>query len=144
MTPDSGIAIGVFSVLFAFIVLPHFAEPFLDFFLFAGLQISSIVLLSGIVLAYLRDYKQTAVVLTLFLAYLLPIMWTTYPRSDSRRLRRDITKDQARFEEKNSIDLQFANGSVIHDSPNMLAKNVNYEPLIVFPPSEEVKHQLNG
>jgi hypothetical protein len=71
-------------------------------------------------------------------------MWTVYPRSDRRRLRRDEVSDEARFDPTTSIDLQFANKTVTHDSPNMLEKGKDNSPLLIFPPSKEVQKQLNG
>jgi len=143
MTPDSGIARGLVGILFLFVTFPHLAEPFLEFYLSIGREVSTILLLSAIVGAYFNHYVYSAIAGTLLVAYVLPMMWTIYPRSD-RRLHREIMLDEARFDATKSIDLQFANGTVVHDSPNMLEKSKDKSPLIIFPPSKQVQEQLNG
>jgi len=143
MTPDSGIASGLVGILFLFVTFPHLAEPFLEFYLSIGREVSTILLLSAIVGAYFNHYVYSAIAGTLLVAYVLPMMWTIYPRSD-RRLHREIMLDEARFDATKSIDLQFANGTVVHDSPNMLEKSKDKSPLIIFPPSKQVQEQLNG
>jgi hypothetical protein len=144
MTPDSGIAIGLVGILFLFVTFPHLAEPFLEFYLSIGREVSTLLLLSAIAGAYFNHYVYTAIAATLLVAYVLPMMWTIYPRSDTRRLHRDIMADEARFDATKSIDLQFANGTAVHDSPNMLEKGKDNSPLLIFPPSKQVQEQLNG
>jgi hypothetical protein len=144
MNPDFAIAVSLVGVLVAFISLPHLAEPFLEFYLSIGREVSTVMLLSVIVVAYVNGYLYTSIAATLLVAYILPLMWTVYPRSDQRRLRRDQVTDEARFDPTTSIDLQFANKTVTHDSPNMLEKGKDNSPLLIFPPSKEVQKQLNG
>jgi hypothetical protein len=144
MNPDFGIAVSLVGVLVAFVSFPHLAEPFLEFYLSIGREVSTIMLLSAIVVAYVNGYLYTSIALTLLVAYILPLMWTVYPRSDRRRVHRDEVLAEARFDPSKSIDLQFANKTVTHDSPNMLEKGKDHSPLLIFPPSKEVQHQLNG
>lgn len=144
MTPDSGFATGLIGILFLFVSCPHLAEPFLEFTLYIGREVSTLVLLSAVVLAYATYYTQTAIAAVLLAIYMIPMMWTIYPRSDRRRLHREIMVDQARFDPNTSLDLQVADGTVGHDSPNMLEKGKDNSPLLIFPPSQEVLQELSG
>ena len=58
--------------------------------------------------------------------------------------KKDVQKDQARFDPSKSVDLQWANGSVTHDSPNMLHKDADTTPLLIFPPSTETLETMCG
>jgi len=76
--------------------------------------------------------------------FLLMDVWTRFYHSDDRRLYKDVQKDQARFDPSKSVDLQWANGSVTHDSPNMLHKDADTTPLLIFPPSTETLETMCG
>ena len=71
-------------------------------------------------------------------------LWVTWPVSDARRLYLDLGLDAARFDPRTSIDLQFANGTATHDSPNMLRKDADASPLLVYPPSQATLASLSG
>lgn len=75
--------------------------------------------------------------------YLLKDIWVLWPRSDARRLHLDVARDQARFDPSTSVDLQWANGTVGHDSPSMLEAHGDSK-MLVFPPSSEVLNEMCG
>lgn len=64
--------------------------------------------------------------------------------SDSRRQYLDMGRDQARFNEATSVDLQWANRSTIHDSPNMLRTDGDASPLLLYPPSQSTLESMCG
>ena len=144
MTPDFGLALVSSTFLAIFVIFPHLAEPFFDFYLTIGREVSSILLLSLVAIAYYYGYVYTTLATAILVVYVLYQTWMVYSPSDKRRLNSDISKDKARFDPSTSIDLQFANGTVVHDSPNMLAKDATQGPLLVFPPTVEVQHAMNG
>ncbi len=103
------------------------------------------VLLLGIVaFVYTRGYTYTALAIAAVVIFLLKDLWTTWVRSDARRLFLEVARDQARFDPATSVDLQWATGSVTHSAPRMLGKDHDSRPLLVFPPSSETLHQLSG
>lgn len=144
MTPDFGLALVSSTFLALFVMFPALAEPFFEFYLSIGREVTTMLLLSLVAVAYYNGYVYTTLSVALLVVYVLYQTWAVYRRSDKRRLNLDVTKDKARFDPSTSIDLQFANGTAVHDSPNMLAKDKDRENLLVFPPSKDVQHQLNG
>ena len=144
MTPDFGLALVSSTFLAVFVMFPVIAEPFFEFYLKIGREVTTVLLLSLVVAAYYNGYMYTTLATAILVVYVLYQTWTAYPRSDKRRLNQEVTKDKARFDPATSIDLQFANGTAVHDSPNMLAKDSANTPLLVFPPSKEVQHAMNG
>ena len=101
------------------------------------------LLLGGVAGLYYYDYKVTALITGILSVYLLKTMWTNWVRGDERRLYLEVGRDVARFDPSNSIDLQFANGSVTHNAPSLLVPP--YQPeMLVFPPSAETQHMMNG
>jgi len=144
MTPDSGLALVSLTFLAIFVLFPHLAEPFFNFYLYIGREVTTLALLSLVALTYYYGYIYTTLATALLVVYILYQTWVVYGPSDKRRLNNDISKDKARFDPSTSIDLQFANGTVVHDSPNMLAKDSKQTPLLVFPPTKEVQHAMNG
>ena len=105
---------------------------------------ATILLLGSIVYLYSKGYLRTSLALALLSMFLLKSLWTTWPLSDERRLYLDLGADNARFDARTSIDLQFANGSAIHDSPNMLHKDGDATPLLLYPPSDATLASLSG
>lgn len=85
----------------------------------------------------------TALVLAVLSVYLLKDVWTVWPRSDARRLYLDISRDEARFDPATSVDIQFANGTTVHDSPSMLESHRDPK-LLVFPPSSDTLSSMCG
>lgn len=103
------------------------------------------VLLLGITLyLYTIGMTYTALVFALLSVYLLQDVWKTWINSDARRLYLDIGRDQARFNSSTSVDLQWANRAIIHDSPNMLHKDADATPLLLYPPSQATLESMSG
>jgi hypothetical protein len=105
---------------------------------------ATLLLLGVVAFVYMKNLHLTALVLTVGVMILLKTVWVTWPGSQDRQVHLDIGKDLARFEPANSIDLQFANGSAKHDQPHFLEPIQKFDDLLLFPPSAETLHQLNG
>jgi hypothetical protein len=134
------VLIGVFAGMLA--VGSQFPQA-LEALLLLGRPLSTALLLGSIVTLYCCKLPATALVAGLLSVYLLKTMWVTWPRSDDRRLHLEIGRDQARFDPTTSIDLQFANGTVVHNLPHLLVQP-EFPELLVFPPSAEVQREMNG
>ena len=105
---------------------------------------ATVVLLAGVAFIFHKGLPITAVVSAVLVVFLLQTIWKWWPNSDEKRLFLDVGRDIARFDEANSIDLQFANGTVKHNIPHLLAEPVGFNELLVFPPSSEILHQMCG
>jgi hypothetical protein len=134
------VLIGVFAGMYA--AGAQFPAA-LEGLLFLGRPVSTALIMGGIVTLYCYKYHASALVAALISVYLLKTMWTTWPRSDARRLYLEVGRDQARFDPTTSIDLQFANGTVTHNLPHLLVQP-SFPELLVFPPSAEVQREMNG
>jgi hypothetical protein len=134
------VLIGVFVIMMA----SRLQFPWvLDASLAISRPISTLLLLGGVAALYEYKYHVSALVAGLLSVYLLKTLWTTWPRSDARRLHLEVGLDKARFDPNTSIDLQFANGTVTHALPHLLVKPT-FPEMLVFPPSSETLHELNG
>ena len=140
---DLGGAIAMIGVFAVVLTMGNIFPQGLEALLFLGRPLSTALLLGGIVMLYCYKYHASALIAGLLSVYLLKTMWTTWPRSDERRLFLEVGRDQARFDPANSIDLQFANGTVTHNLPHLLVQP-SFPELLVFPPSAEVQQQMNG
>ncbi len=105
---------------------------------------STVLLLGAVVYAYSRGLEYTALAGAVVSVYLLKDVWTTWVSSDARRLHIDVGLDQERFNPNTSVDLQWANRAVTHDSPNMLHKDSDANPLLLFPPSSDTLRAMSG
>lgn len=144
MKNDLTYALVVVVFLLGVITRTRFCLLMLEGLLSVGRPIATILLLAGVAFVYTKDLVLTSIALALVVVFLLKDMWTSYPRSDARRLFLDVQRDQSRFNASTSIDLQFGNGTAKHDSPNMLRKDTDSSPLLIFPPSKEVLRQMSG
>jgi hypothetical protein len=144
MTPDSLIAITLVVMMAGFVASGLFAFPVLEMMLSIGRPAATILVLAGVAYAYFKGYIFTALAGSFLSIYLLKQLWVWYPAGDKRRLYLDELRDTARFDPSTSIDLQFANGTAVHDSPNMLHKDKDVSPLLVYPPSKSVLTSLSG
>ena len=144
LTKDMLGALGM-SVFFFIIMATNYRFPYvvqgLSYF---GRPAASIFVLGSIVVLYYNDLHLTSLITAILAYYLLVYIWKTWPQSMEKELYLDIGKDQARFEEENSIDLQFANKSVGFDAPQMVLKPVPFPELLVFPPSSATLHEMCG
>jgi hypothetical protein len=105
---------------------------------------ATVLLLGAIAYLFSQGLVLTSLALTLLSIYLLNDVWTSWVRSDARRLFLDIGRDQARFNSSTSVDLQWATKMAVHDSPNMLHKDVDASPLLIFPPSQATLASMSG
>jgi len=140
---DLGGALALIGIFAAMLATQTQFPGALEGFLFLGRPLSTGLLLGGIVMMYCYKYHASALVAALLSVYLLKTIWTTWPRSDARRLHLEIGRDQARFNPANSIDLQFANGTATHNLPVLLVQP-SFPEMLVFPPSSEMQYQMNG
>ena len=102
------------------------------------------VLLMAVAYLFFKEHVFSALALTVLSLFLLKNLWRVYPYTDTHRLVGEVAKDVARFDAKNSIDLQFGNGTAKHDEPNMYVEPRTHQPLLLFPPSEERLQEMCG
>jgi hypothetical protein len=140
---DSIYALGVLGVLLLTITLKQFSFSLLELLLKLTRPGATVLLLSALVWLYSKKLLYTALALSILVVVLLRDLWTGYVRSDARRLFLEMGLDAARFDPSTSIDLQFANGTAVHDAPTMHVKG-NSPILLVYPPSAETLEQMNG
>ena len=134
------VLIGIFVVLTA----THKQVPFiLESLLLLTRPGATILLLGSVAALYHYGYRMSALIAGILSIYLLKTLNVNWVRSDERRLYLEVGRDSARFDPSTSIDLQFANGSVKHSSPHLLV-NPRMPDMLVFPPSAEVQHEMNG
>jgi hypothetical protein len=144
MTNDILYALGVLVLFVGVISNQSFGEPILEGLLSLSRPGATVLLLTGIVYLYVQRLIFTAITVAVVVMFLLKDVWTNWVRSDARRLYLDIGRDQARFDQSNSIDLQFANGTVTHMRPKMLQKDHDVSPLLIYPPSSETMTEMCG
>lgn len=144
MTPDKIYAIFAGLVVLGITGIEKYSPSVLEFLLALTRPGATLLLLSVIAFLYMKNLHLTAMVASAGVILLLRTLWTSWPRSDARRLHLEIGKDLARFESANSIDLQFANGSVKHNMPHLIAPVQGFEELLVFPPSSKTLHEMCG
>jgi hypothetical protein len=140
---DSKYALGVLAVLGVVVVLKQFSFVLLELLLKLTRPGATVLLLSAVVWLYSKNLLYTALASTVLVVFLLHDLWTGYVRSDARRLFLEMGIDMARFDPLTSIDLQFANGTAVHDTPSMLSQG-SRPALLVYPPSAETLEQMNG
>jgi hypothetical protein len=104
---------------------------------------ATVLLLVAVVFVYSKGLPITALIMMIGTVMLVETLWA-WPGTQDRELNLDIGKDLSRFEPANSIDLQFANGTAKHDQPHFLEPMQKFDDLLVFPPSAETLHQMNG
>ena len=132
--------IGVFVVTAA----THKQVPFiLESLLMLTRPGATILLLGSVAALYHYGYRMTALIAGILSVFLLKNVRTHWVRSDERRLHLEVGRDSARFDPASSIDLQFANGTVTHNLPHLLVPP-SMPDMLVFPPSVETQHQMNG
>lgn len=144
MNNDTPYALVVLVFLLLVIAARGFSAGILELLTSLTRPGATILLLGSIVYLYSKGYLRTSLAFALLSMFLLKSLWTTWPLSDERRLYLDLGADNARFDPRTSIDLQFANGTAIHDSPNMLHKDGDATPLLLYPPSDATLASLSG
>ena len=144
MTPDSSYALLVLGFLGVTIAQKQFSSKLIEILLALTRPGATLLFLGLMLVSYNKGYHYTFLALALLSVFLLRDLWTTWVRSDARRLHLEIARDQARFDPATSVDLQVANGALGFASPSMLKTSVDASPLLVFPPSSSTLAQLNG
>lgn len=144
MNNDTPYALVVLVFLLLVISARGFSSGILELLTSLTRPGATILLLGSIVYLYSKGYLRTSLAFAALSIFLLKSLWTTWPLSDERRVYLDVGADNARFDPRTSIDLQFANGTAIHDSPNMLHKDGDASPLLLYPPSDSTLASLSG
>lgn len=144
MTNDILYALGVLALFVGVIVNKSFGGPLVETLVSLTRPGATVLLLVLVAYLYLQRLIFTMIIVAVVAMFLLKDVWTNWVRSDARRLYLDIGRDQARFEPRNSIDLQFANGTATHAKPKMLQKDRDVSPLLIYPPSAETLAEMNG
>jgi hypothetical protein len=145
MAKNDFVYAGTLLLLFlAVIIRGQFRESTLELLLALSRPGATVVLLGSVLFLFTKGFVYTGIVAVIAAVFLLRDLWTRWPRSDARRLHLDIGRDQARFDERTSVDLQWASGSATHDSPNMLHRDRDTSPLLLYPPSESTLVSMCG
>ena len=140
MNKDSFGGLFLVLVLLVSVTQRKFCEWLLELLVKLTRPGSTILLLGGCLVLFMKGFYYTALALGLLSILLLKDMWVL---TSARRLYNDIQKDQSRFISSNSIDLQWAEKSISHDSPSMLSPSKS-ETMLIFPPSTETLQEMCG
>jgi hypothetical protein len=140
---DSTVALGVCGMLVVLICVKQFSFVFMEVLLKLPRPLITLILLLIPLSLYMKNLHYSALASIILIIYLLQDIWGAYPMSDARRLFLESGRDQTRFDPEKSIDLQFANRTATHDSPNMLVTSSD-APMLIHPPSSEVLQEMCG
>ena len=144
MMSDSLYALALLGVFGIVLMRQRFTTVTLEVLMSLTRPGATVLLLGIAVYLYNIGMLYTSLVFVLISVYLLNDVWARWGSSDARRQYLDMGRDQARFNEATSVDLQWANRSAIHDSPNMLRKDGDATPLLLYPPSEATLESMSG
>lgn len=144
MNNDILYSLGVLVLLISVIANKSFNQSVLEGLVSLTRPGATVLLLGVLIYLYIQRLIFTMITVAIVVMFLLKDVWTNWVRSDARRLYLDIDRDQARFEQANSIDLQFANGTATHAKPKILHKDRDVSPLLIYPPSSEVLAEMCG
>ena len=138
---DTFLATGL-AILFALILLSNWRfNSSLHMLSMFGRPAASIFILGCVAVLFYKDLPLTGLVAGLLSVYLLKTVWTTWPRSDEKRLHLEMARDKARW---NTIDTQFGDKTAVHDSPIMMVPPDPFPEMLVFPPTSETLNELCG
>ena len=144
MNNDTFYALGLLGLLVGIISAKRFAGGLLELLLSLTRPGSTVLLLGLVAGLYSQGLVYTSLAASIISIYLLKDVWKYWVASDERRLFVDVGLDQSRFNPSTSVDLQWANGSTVHDSPNMLHRDRDASPLLLYPPSETTLRSMSG
>jgi len=144
MNNDSTYALLVLGVFVGIISMRGFTGGLLELLLSLTRPGATVLLLGLVVALYSQGLVYTALASAIIVVYLLKDVWTHWVASDARRLHIDMGLDHSRFNPSTSVDLQWASGLATHDSPNMMHKDRDVSPLLLYPPSEATLHSMSG
>jgi len=140
---DTTLAFVVVALLVLVIGLKQFSFPLMEVLLKLPRPVVTAILLLIPVGLYVYNKIYSSLIAVVMVVYLITDIWKPYPASDARRLFLESGRDQARFDRTKSIDLQFADHTATHDSPNMLYKGSD-TALLIHPPSAQVLSEMCG
>jgi hypothetical protein len=143
MTPDSLYSLSILGALLVAVAFKQFSFGIMHLLLNLTRPGATVVLLGSVALAFAKGLPKTALAAALLSMFLLRDIWVGFYGSDARRLNIHMGVDRARFDPANSVDLQFANKTTVHDSPNPLS-GPQIEKMLVFPPSPELLQEMCG
>jgi len=141
---DTSLAFVVGALLMLVIGLKQFSFVIMEFLLKLPRPVVTAGLLLIPVILYMNNKLYTSLISVIMVVYLIQDVWKAYPASDARRLFLESGRDQTRFDRTKSIDLQFADRTITHHSPNMIYKDHDASPLLIHPPSAHVLHEMCG
>jgi hypothetical protein len=141
---DSTVALGISGLLVLVICVQQFSFVLMEIMLKVPRPLTTSLLLLIPVGFYMKNMIYSSLVSLVMAVYLIQDIWKPYLSSDARRLFLESGRDQTRFDPSKSIDLQFANHSVTHNSPNMLVNSTDASPLLIYPPSAETLQEMCG
>ena len=144
MNNDSLYALGLLGLLVGVVSTKRFAGGLLELLLTLTRPGATVLLLGTVAYLYSRGLVYTSLAASVMSIYLLKDMWTHWVASDERRLHIDVGLDQSRFNPNTSVDLQWANGTTVHDSPNMMHKDRDVSDLLLYPPSQDTLRGMSG
>jgi hypothetical protein len=144
MNNDSTYALLVLGLFVGVISMRGFSGGILELLLTLSRPGATVLLLGTVVFLYTQGLIYTALASSIVIVYLLKDLWTNWVNADARRLHIDVGLDHSRFNPSTSVDLQWASGLVSHDSPNMLHKDRDANPLLLFPPSAATLASMSG
>ena len=144
MTNDSVYALGLLGLFGIVLLRQRFTAATLEVMISLTRPGATMLLLAITLYLFTIGMTYTSLVVALISIYLLQSAWKLWVNSDARRLHLDIGRDQARFNEASSVDLQWAKRAVVHDSPNMPHKDGDASPLLLYPPSQATLESMSG
>lgn len=130
------------SIFFALILLMkwrfHVGLQLLSTF---GRPAASLFVLGSVVALFYTNFPLSGLVAGLLSVYLLKTVWTSWPRSDEKRLFHEMGRDQARW---HTIDTQFGDKTAVHDAPVMSVRPEPFPETLVFPPTSQTLSEMCG
>lgn len=144
MNNDNIYALVVLGLFVGVIATKSFGRGLVELLLTLTRPGSTVILLGLVAFLYSQGLVYTSLAFGVVSVYLLKDVWTHWVASDERRLQIDIGLDHARFNPSTSVDLQWADGTAVHDSPNMLHKDRDVTPLLLYPPSQATLASMSG
>ena len=144
MNNDSTYALLVLGIFVSIIAMKGFAGGLLELLLTLTRPGATVILLGAVVYLYSQGLVYISLASAIVVVYLLKDVWTYWVASDARRLKLDMGLDQSRFNPNTSVDLQWATGMATHDSPNMLHKDRDANPLLLYPPTDDTLRSMFG
>jgi len=143
MTPDEIYSTLTLLGLVAVITQKQFSFFLLELLLKLTRPGATILLLGLLAFLWTNDLHYTFLMFAILVVFLLKDIWTHWVTSDARRLFLEIGRDNDRFNPKTSIDIQMAEGTVVHGPPKIYEKPERRN-LLMFPPSSHTLYEMCG